>query len=140
MKKIRTKIFKISPLKPSRRAIAEAARILKTGGVFVFPTDTVYGIGCHPFRREAVKRIYSLKGRHYSKPLPVLIHDPRELPILADFIPREARALMKKFWPGPLTLIFKSSLLAKIATGGLNTIAVRLPKNKFLREVLKTSK
>jgi L-threonylcarbamoyladenylate synthase len=139
VKKLKTKIFKISPRSPSRRIVAEVARIVKEGGVFIFPTDTVYGIGCHLFRRDAVGRVYSLKGRHYSKPLPVLIHDPRELPILAESIPREAHALIKEFWPGPLTLIFRASLLARIATAGFETVAVRLPKDKFLKDVLKAS-
>ena len=139
MKKIHTRIFKISPQKPSRQAVSEAARVVRSGGVFVFPTDTVYGIGCHLFRRDAVGRVYALKGRHYSKPLPVLIHNAKELHVLAESVPPEALPLMEKFWPGPLTLVFKASTLARIATGGRDTVAVRLPKDKFLRAVLKTA-
>jgi L-threonylcarbamoyladenylate synthase len=139
LKKIHTRIFKISPGAPSREAIHAAAGVVRTGGVFVFPTDTVYGLGCHLFRRDAVGRVYALKGRHYSKPLPVLIHDLKELSILAESVPKEALPLMKKFWPGPLTLVFKASTLARIATGGRDTIAVRLPKDKFLRGVLRAA-
>jgi len=116
------------------------ADTLCKGGLFIFPTDTVYGIGCNLFMRRSVGRIYSLKGRGYSKPLPILIHDARDLSILTKEVPKETGILIKEFWPGPLTLVFQSSLIASIATGGRSTVALRLPSEKFLLKVLKTVK
>ena len=136
--KVRTKVFKISPQKLLREAVRAAAEVVRQGGVIIFPTDTIYGMGCGLFHRQAVHRIYALKGRGHSKPFPILIHDPREVKVLAREIPEEAGILMKRFWPGPLTLVFRSSLVARLATGGRDTVAVRLPKDTFIRNVMKS--
>lgn len=135
--RIRTRIFKLSPRRPDRAAIQEIARIVRDGGLFAFPTDTVYGIGCGLFFRDSVRRIYALKGRGTDKPLPILVSSTRDAEVLAASVSDEARRLMKRFWPGPLTLVFSSSAVASLATGGRDTVALRLPRDRVILAVLK---
>lgn len=109
---------------------------LKIGGVIVFPTDTVYGIGCNAFHPEAIRRIYALKGRQYSKPLPLLLAETGQLPLVAKDVPKEAVRLMEAYWPGALTLVFKTAPLALNAARGKSTIAVRIPDHGVVRQLL----
>lgn len=106
------------------------------GGVLVFPTDTVYGIGCNAFHPEAIQKIYDLKGRHYSKPLPILLSDAKQMPLVTKEVPSEAERLMKAFWPGALTLVCKTGPLALNAARGKHTIAVRVPAHGVTSQLL----
>lgn len=110
--------------------------ILAAGGLVVFPTDTVYGLACNAFHPGAVADVYRVKGRDYSKPLPVFLSDAGQLPLVALEVLREARALTDEFWPGALTLIFKTAPLALNATRGKSTIAVRIPKNPLVKQLM----
>lgn len=110
--------------------------IIQEGGLVVFPTDTVYGVGCNAFNWNSVRRIYSLKGRHYHKPLPILLGDVHQINLVAKEISLEAQHLMKAFWPGALTLIFKTAPLALHATRGKSTVAVRIPALGLIRQIL----
>ena len=105
-----------------------ASRIVERGGLVIYPTETVYGLGCNPFNVEAVKRILKLKGTR-QKPLPILAANIGDAEKVA-LISQSGKQLAAKFWPGPLTLIFpKKSALPSIVTFGLDTVGVRIPDN-----------
>lgn len=109
---------------------------LEEGGVIAIPTDTVYGLACSAFSLDGVRRIYELKGRSYTKALPVLLGDRDQLPLIAKDVPAEAEVLMEKFWPGALTLVFKTAPTALHAARGKSTIAVRIPDHGVIRQIL----
>lgn len=109
-------------------ALNEAGCILRSGGLVAFPTETVYGLGGNALDEGASAKIYAAKGRPSDNPLIVHIADMISLQQLVKVIPPKADILMKKFWPGPLTLIFhKSEVVPFATTGGLDTVAVRMP-------------
>ena len=117
----------------AKRACLEA---LERGGVIVIPTDTVYGLACGAFNPEAIAAVYRLKGRSYAKPLPILLAGAEQLPLVADAPPPEANRLIKRYWPGPLTLVLKTTPLALHASRGRATLAVRVPDHGIVRDVL----
>ncbi|MDZ4199237.1 MAG: L-threonylcarbamoyladenylate synthase [Kiritimatiellia bacterium] len=119
--------------------IVRAARILREGGVVAFPTETVYGLGAHAFDESAVARVFELKRRPRFDPLIVHLADPEDLPRVAEALPAAARALARRFWPGPLTLVLrKKAEVPDLVTSGLPTVAVRIPDHpvalRFIRE------
>lgn len=134
-------LIKISPQNPDKKIIQQAAGIIKKGGIIIFPTETVYGLGADAFNSEAVKKIFSIKKRSLKKPLPVLIADIKDLKRLVKNISLSAEILLKKFWPGPLTLVLKKKKSApdEITAGG-STIAVRMPSNKIALALIKASR
>ncbi|EEQ61202.1 Sua5/YciO/YrdC/YwlC family protein [Clostridiales bacterium 1_7_47FAA] len=108
--------------------LAEAAAVLKGGGLVAFPTETVYGLGGNALDEDAARKIYAAKGRPSDNPLIAHISCAAELAPLVREIPEAGRKLMEAFWPGPLTMIFpKSSKVPYGTTGGLDTVAVRMP-------------
>ena len=108
--------------------ITEAGSILKDGGLVAFPTETVYGLGGNALDEQAAEKIYAAKGRPSDNPLIVHIAEFEALNKIAAEIPEEAKMLADAFWPGPLTMIFqKTDLVPMGTTGGLNTVAVRMP-------------
>lgn len=118
----------------------EAAEILKKGGLVASPTETVYGLCANALNEEAVKKIYIAKGRPSDNPLIVHIADIAMLQPLVQEISPIAQTLMKAFWPGPMTLIFKaSSNVPKVVTGGLDTVAVRFPSDPTIQNLIKAS-
>ena len=122
-------------------ALQEAARILQSGGLVAFPTETVYGLGANGLDGEAAKKIYAAKGRPSDNPLIVHISALEELEPLVSEISDVGRQLAKKFWPGPLTLVFpKSSLVPYGTTGGLKTVAVRMPAEDLARRLIALAK
>ncbi len=123
-----------------KEGLAACVRAIEEGEVIIFPTDTVYGLACNAFHPGAVKKVYSLKGRSYAKPLPVFVATAGEVHRVAEDIPKEAHHLMKAFWPGPLTLVFKTAPLALHATRGRRPIAVRVPDHGVVRQILKAVK
>jgi L-threonylcarbamoyladenylate synthase len=133
-----TKILRINPKKPEKNKINQSAKIIKIGGLVAFPTETVYGLGANVFDKKALQNIYRIKGRPHDNPLIVHIENIKDLNILVKQIPKSALELTKKFWPGPLTIILKKSKkISKIATAGLDTIAIRMPDNKIALELIK---
>ncbi len=113
---------------PDSEQLNEPAKILREGGLVAFPTETVYGLGANALNEEAAKKIYEAKGRPSDNPLIAHIADFDDLLPLVTEVPEAGRKLMEAFWPGPLTLIFpKSSLVPYGTTGGLDTVAVRMP-------------
>lgn len=123
-----TEVVAISSDAPEPEAIQRAARILRQGGLVAFPTETVYGLGADALLPSAVERIFAVKGRPADNPLIVHIARPADLREIAREIPDCAARLIEAFWPGPLTLVLpKSPRVPLITTGGLETVAVRMP-------------
>lgn len=118
--------------------INKTAEILKNGGLAIFPTETVYGLGASMCRDDAVSRIFEIKKRAKEKPLSVLIADRNQLDMAADIDDRLKDAVLENLWPGPLTIVVpKKTSVPDIITGGKNTIGVRMPANDFALELLK---
>lgn len=117
-----------------------AAAILQNGGLVAFPTETVYGLGADALSSEAAKKIYAAKGRPSDNPLIVHIADIEALDALVKNVSTKAKALMEAFWPGPMTLVFeKSDIVPYDVTGGLETVAVRLPSHETARQMIRKS-
>ena len=137
---IDTKIVKVNPENIDYNIIKEAAQIINRGGTVVFPTETVYGIGADALNDEAVDKIFKAKGRPQDNPLIVHIAEFDELYDLIEEVPDNAKLLAEKFWPGPLTMIlYKKAILSDKITAGLNTAAIRLPKNSIALALIKES-
>lgn len=120
--------------------IREAGEILKSGGLVAFPTETVYGLGGDALKEDAARRIYSAKGRPSDNPLIVHIADIGALDELASEIPECAYKLAEAFWPGPLTMIFKKKDIVPYGTtGGLDTVAIRMPSHPVAHRLIKDS-
>lgn len=112
--------------------IEEAGKILRGGGLVAFPTETVYGLGGDALNPASAEKIYAAKGRPSDNPLIVHIAKKSDVYRIAKRVSGEAEKLMEAFWPGPLTLIFpKTDLVPSKTTGGLNTVAVRMPSDKI---------
>lgn len=121
-------------------AYKEAANILKNGGLVAFPTETVYGLGGNALDELAAKKIYEAKGRPSDNPLIVHIGDFQDLEVLAAYVPEQARKLAQAFWPGPLTMVLqKSEKVPFGTTGGLSTVAVRMPDHPVALKLIRTS-
>ena len=121
-------------------ARVRAGEILKTGGIVAFPTDTVYGLGAVYTDRAAVRKIFMAKGRDESKPLSILISDISQVDLLAQDVPDEARALMKRFWPGALTIIVKKndSVPDEVSAHG-NTVGIRMPADERTLGIIRSA-
>lgn len=118
-------------------SIEKAASIIRDGGLVAFPTETVYGLGCDATNTRSARKVYRAKGRPSDNPLIVHIASIDQLSFVATDIPEYAYELADKLWPGPLTLICKKSrAIPRNTTGGLNTVAVRLPDNETARELI----
>lgn len=121
-------------------AMEKAGRILQNGGLVAFPTETVYGLGGDALNASSSEKIYAAKGRPSDNPLIVHISNMGALKKIVKEIPKDALKLADKFWPGPLTMIFKKSdIVPKETTGGLDTVAVRMPSNKIARALIDAS-
>ena len=117
--------------------IAAAGKIIRDGGLVAFPTETVYGLGGDAFNASSSKKIYEAKGRPSDNPLIIHIADFDDLKKVAKNIPKEANLLMKKFWPGPLTVVLeKTDEVPRETTGGLDTVAVRMPSNPIAASLI----
>lgn len=117
--------------------IEKAAGVLRAGGLVAFPTETVYGLGANAEDPAAVARIYQAKGRPPSHPLIVHLGGAEQLGDWVDAVPETARLLAERFWPGPLTLVLRrGDRVSPAATGGLDTVAVRVPDHPVARALL----
>lgn len=135
-----TKLIAIDSACPEENLVAEAAKILQSGGLVAFPTETVYGLGGNGLDEAACEKIYIAKGRPSDNPLILHISHMDELrPIVREMTP-VAQALIKAFWPGPLTMIFKKSDLVPLrTTGGLDTVAVRFPSHPVALAIIRAT-
>lgn len=119
-------------------AVARCASIVKEGGVVVFPTDTIYGIGCDPFNDQAVGRIFAIKGRDEKKPLPVLAYNVKDAEKIVS-LGITGMALAGKYWPGALTIVapIVDLKISRRVTSGGRSLAVRVPANECVLSLLR---
>lgn len=123
------------------RTILRAAEIIKEGGIVAFPTETVYGLGADAFNPLAVARIFEVKRRPYFDPLIVHVANPSDVRKLAKEILSNAKKLIERFWPGPLTIVLlKEEDIPDIVTAGLPTVAIRMPNHPMALSLIKESK
>lgn len=138
---MKTEIITINREQFEESELTKAAEYLRAGKLVAFPTETVYGLGGNAFDVTAAARIYAAKGRPSDNPLIVHIADISALEELAAEVPETAYALAEAFWPGPLTLILKKSgKVPKTTTGGLNTIAIRMPSDEIASALIRLSR
>lgn len=118
-------------------ALRIPANIIKNGGIVVFPTETVYGIGTNGLNKEAVKKLYKIKRRPLNKPISLLVSDFKMIDIIAKNITEVEYKIMRKYFPGPLTIILeKKDIVPSIVSGGEKTIGVRMPKDEITRKLI----
>ncbi len=123
---------------PLDAVFARCREVVRAGGVIAYPTDTFYGLGADPRDPEAVRRLFTIKGREAGQPILLLLHDRSEVAAWASAVTPSAERLMDRFWPGPLTLVFPATphVLPGL-TGGGGTIGLRVPGNELTRELLR---
>ena len=125
------------PKTPCDEELMEGAKILREGGLVAFPTETVYGLGANALDEEAAKKIYAAKGRPSDNPLIAHVSCMEEVYPLVSWVPEAAKKLAQAFWPGPLTMIFpKSGIVPYGTTGGLDTVAVRMPSDPVANRLI----
>ncbi len=132
-----TRIITIEEENIQEELLQQAGEILKLGGLVAFPTETVYGLGGDALNRDSSRRIYAAKGRPSDNPLIVHISKWEDIYPLVEKVSEDAEKIARAFWPGPLTMILpKSALVPYETTGGLDTVAVRMPSNKVARKLI----
>lgn len=137
---MKTRILRIDDIKKDYAAIEEAAKLIQSGQVVAFPTETVYGLGANALAAEGVQKIFAAKGRPADNPLIVHVSKYREVDGLVKKLPSKAGQLMEVFWPGPLTMIMeKSSMVPSEVTAGLDTVAIRMPKHPVAARLIQES-
>jgi len=135
-----TELVVITELEKQMDALLKAGSILQAGGLVAFPTETVYGLGGDALNPQSAKKIYAAKGRPSDNPLIVHICEFQDIELIVEEIPENAKKLADKFWPGPLTMIFKKSDKVPLeTTGGLDTVAVRMPDNPIALAMIKAA-
>ncbi len=135
-----TKIYKIDLEHIDASIMQEAGNLIAEGELVAFPTETVYGLGGDALHPEAARKIYSAKGRPSDNPLIVHIADFADLERVAKEIPKQAKLLADAFWPGPLTMIMqKKESVPYATTGGMDTVAVRMPNHPIALELIRKS-
>lgn len=135
---MKTEIFKINS--PDDEKIKLVGQILREGGLAAIPTETVYGLAGNALEGKCAEKIFAAKGRPSDNPLIVHISNISQWDALVSEIPDSAKALADAFWPGPLTIILpKSDLVPKEVSGGLDTVAVRMPENEIARAIIEAS-
>ncbi|WP_069133079.1 L-threonylcarbamoyladenylate synthase [Rhodohalobacter halophilus] len=116
----------------------QAVELIKSGDVVAFPTETVYGLGADAFNIQAIKKTFELKGRPSDNPLIVHVSNQQQVDSVAEQLPEEFEKLKQAFWPGPLTMILpKSDRVPDLVTGGLNTVAVRMPDHPIALKLIR---
>ncbi|MBN1621911.1 MAG: threonylcarbamoyl-AMP synthase [Endomicrobiales bacterium] len=133
---MKTIILKIKK-KPEKIKIRQAADILKNGGIVAFPTDTVYGLAVNALNSNAKKKVYKLKGRSFKKPLIIMPKDTNSLRKIA-VVGKSVEKLIRKYWPGPLTLILSTNKTGRMIMGGRSDLGVRIPDNNVALSLLET--
>ncbi len=127
-------------LSADKEGISKAAKVIAAGGLVAFPTETVYGLGGNALEADASQRIYAAKGRPSDNPLIVHIASTDSVYELASNVPEKAKMLMEAFWPGPLTIILpKADIVPDETTGGLKTVAIRMPSHPAALSLIQES-
>jgi len=133
---MKTEIAKLTR-KNFKSVLGRAQTLIRKGKLVVFPTETVYGLGADATNERALEKIYKAKGRPSDNPIIVHVANLRQLKLLAQNPSFLEQKLIKRFWPGPLTIIFKKKKnISKVVSGGLPTIAVRMPAHSFTRDLI----
>lgn len=134
-----TELIRIDPKEPSGPDIEKAVAYLRDGQVIAYPTETIYGLGADVLNRKAVKRIYDLKSRDYGLPISVLISDLKMLREVVSDVSDRALKLMRKFWPGPLTILFyASAAIPKGLVTNTNKIGIRMSSHPIASAIAQT--
>ncbi len=121
----------------STRSVTLAAQTILDGGVIVYPTETIYGLGANALEPKVVEKVYAVKERRKSSPILILVPGRDSLEELVTGIPEVAEKLMDRFWPGPLTIVFNASpIVSPILTAGSKKIGIRLSSDSFCRQLL----
>jgi L-threonylcarbamoyladenylate synthase len=121
---------------PDPVSLEAAAAIIRSGGLVIVPTDTLYGLAADPANAEAVRRIFSVKGRSHGEPLPLIAADTAQVVQFVGPLPPAARQLANRFWPGPLTLLLPAAAsIADEVTGGTGRVGVRVPDHVVAKEL-----
>lgn len=135
---MKTLIKEIDVNKPDKDLIAVFASMLASGKTVIFPTETVYGLGANALDEEAAAKIYQAKGRPSDNPLLVHVADKEDVYDLVENIDNRAKLLMDRFWPGPLTIVFKKKdIIPDRTSGGLDTVAIRMPSDQVARDLIR---
>ena len=134
-----TKVAIVNDLKKDLIYIKEAAEVIKTGGIVAFPTETVYGLGANALDENGVQKIFIAKGRPQDNPLIVHVAS-KEISDLVEEVPKVAKKIMDKFWPGPLTIILKKKdIVSDVTSAGLDTVGVRMPNDEIALKLIELS-
>ena len=137
---MKTKVFVARDNQIEEAELKEASAVIRSGGLVAFPTETVYGLGGDATNPEASRKIYAAKGRPSDNPLIVHIADFSQLEDIVAEVPQEARDLAEAFWPGPLTMIvWKNDRVPYETTGGMDTVAIRMPKHPVALRLIEGS-
>lgn len=135
-----TKVIRMDEQHIDAALIQEAGDIIKAGGLVAFPTETVYGLGGDALNPQSSEKIYKAKGRPSDNPLIIHIADMEKLEAIVREVPENAKRLAEQFWPGPLTMIFhRSDIVPHETTGGLDTVAVRMPVHPVALELIRAA-
>jgi L-threonylcarbamoyladenylate synthase len=135
---MKPRVLQIDPENIDPELIRQAAEVIRKGKLVAFPTETVYGLGANALDPVAVTGIFEAKERPLDDPLIVHIAEEEDLSELSGEIPEEAKKLVERFWPGPLTVVLKKTeKVPELVTTGLDTVAVRMPSNPIARELIK---
>ncbi len=127
-----TKVIRVDPHNPQKDIISEAARFLREGALVAFPTETVYGIGANLLEKETIQRLYEIKRRPKDRPFSLHISDLNQLQDFVSSLSKEAEALIKRFWPGPLTIVAMGKEGQKVG--------IRMPKNEIAIRLIREAK
>lgn len=143
-KELHTQMWKIENPKDftphDREVLEKAAAIIRAGGLVAFPTETVYGLGANALDEAAAKKIYAAKGRPSDNPLIAHVSCLEEIAPLVSNMPENGKKLAKAYWPGPMTMVFpKSAIVPYGTTGGLDTVAIRMPSDPIAAELIRLS-
>ncbi|MEM4244567.1 MAG: L-threonylcarbamoyladenylate synthase, partial [Candidatus Bathyarchaeia archaeon] len=135
-----TLVLKVNPRRPSLKKVQAAADIIRKGGLVAFPTETVYGLGADALNPAAVLALFKAKNRPLDNPPIVHVENISTVHELTEHVPPEAELLMRQFWPGPLTLIFKrSQRVPDVTVAGLETVAIRMPQHAVALALIRES-
>lgn len=137
---MKTELIRIYDPAEDAEGVLRAGDILAHGGLVAIPTETVYGLAANAYDEAAVKAVYAAKGRPSDNPMIVHIAELSALPELVTAIPENAKILAEAFWPGPLTMVLpRSSKIPLTTTGGLETVAIRMPSHPVARAVIRAA-
>lgn len=137
---MRTQLLRIDPQSPEPDVLAQAAKVLRSGGLVAFPTETVYGLGAHALDPQAVAKIFAAKGRPANNPLIVHVADVQQARRLAAAWPAAAERLAERFWPGPLSMVVeRADMVPDRVAGGGPSVALRVPVHPVAWQLIETS-